>query len=145
MWLILHLSRYDNLFRLAPETVDKVMTWFNDLTSYTGEPVKPEKYNDKLLNLEPGLVYPRAAGSFNGSMRVTIGKDFTVDVPLHELWRPLRGLDSTGEMILHDGFNELQVYGADARESLYAPVLGKAFLSQVGTLPHGLSLAVVCN
>lgn len=145
MWLILHLSRYDNLFRLAPETVDKVMTWFSDLTSYTEEPVKPEKYNDKLLNLEPGLVYPRAAGSFNGSMRVTIGKDFTVDVPLHELWRPLRGLDSTGEMILHDGFNELQVYGADARESLYAPVLGKAFLSQVGTLPHGLSLSVVWN
>ena len=126
--------RYDNLFRLANESVNNVKSWFNDLTLWSGETVKPEEYKDTLLNLEPGLVYPAKAGSFNGSMRITIDKDLTVDIPLHELWRPLRGLDADGKMILHDRFNELQIYGADASQSLYAPVLGKAFLSQVSFL-----------
>ncbi len=89
--------------------------------------MEPDEYKDTLNNLEPGLVY--ASGSFNGTMTVILEDGMKVEIPNYELWRPLRGLDSDGNIILHSHYNELQVYGNPSL--LDAPVLGKAFLSQV--------------
>jgi hypothetical protein len=99
------------------------------MANWSGGTVEPAKYSEKLVNLEPGLVYPKEAVPFNGSMRITIGDDLTVEIPFYELWRPLRGLDKTGDVVLDNDFNELQVYGSAAAGD--AGVLGKAFLSQV--------------
>jgi hypothetical protein len=92
--------------------------------------VTPSEYQDHLANLEPGLVYPRsAAAAFNGSMRITLKGGLVVDIPVHEMQRPLRGLNSDGKPVLDPELTELQIYGREA--PVFAPVLGKAFLSQV--------------
>lgn len=111
------------------ETLPGIKGWFKNLTAWPEETVDPRNYSDRLLNIEPGLVYPARAGSFNGSMRITINNEMTVDIPIHELWRPLRGLDSGGNLVLDGRFNELQIFGSEAAGN--AAVLGKAFLSQV--------------
>jgi hypothetical protein len=122
--------RYDNLFRFPTETLSAVKDWFSDVTSWPGNKTAvPGDYSGKLLNIEPGLVYLTAAGSFNGSMRITINNEMTVDIPTHELWRPLRGLDGKGNLVSDSRFNELQIFGSEAAGN--AAVLGKAFLSQV--------------
>ena len=71
-----------------------------------------------------------ANGSFNGIMTVTLKGGMKVEIPTHELWRPLRGLDPDGNFILHGSHNELQIYGNSTALG-DAPILGKAFLSQV--------------
>ena len=96
--------------------------------SYSG-PVQPSEYADTLLNLEPGLVYPTIAGELNATLRLTINENQTVDIPLHEVQRPLRGLNPEGGYTTSSEFSELQIYGVPAEG--YATVLGKAFLSQV--------------
>jgi hypothetical protein len=62
-------------------------------------------------------------------MRITLQGGFVVDIPVHEMQRPLRGLDRDGQPVLDEDHTELQIYGREA--SGFAPVLGKAFLSQV--------------
>ncbi|GAB1314687.1 hypothetical protein MFIFM68171_04897 [Madurella fahalii] len=123
------IEPYDNLFRMPGLTVDKVENYFREVTGYNGETVDPVVYRDRLLNLEPGLAFPASAGSFNGTLRLTIEDKLTVDIPLYELQRPLRGLDSNGRVVLEPEYNELQIYRQEAPND--APVLGKAFLSQV--------------
>lgn len=110
-----------------------VNSFFQDVTGWTQGPIAdPHNYSANLVDLEPGWVYPAAAGSFNATLSITINNEFTVEIPTHELWRPLRGLDGSGNVVLDSRFNELQVYGSKAAG--YAPVLGKAFLSQVRKL-----------
>ncbi|KAL2136888.1 hypothetical protein VTI74DRAFT_614 [Chaetomium olivicolor] len=124
------IEPYDNLFRLPNNTILQVTEFFKARTGYSGTPVPTSDYQDKLANLEPGLVYPRSAASaFNGSMRLTLKDGFTVDIPVHEMQRPLRGLDSNGQVVVDNDYTEIQIYGKEAPG--LAPVLGKTFLSQV--------------
>ncbi|KAK4119131.1 hypothetical protein N657DRAFT_650550 [Parathielavia appendiculata] len=124
------IEPYDNLFRLPNNTLDQLRRFFASVTQHQDPPVPPNEYQHKIANLEPGLVYPRSAAlSFNGSMRIILKGGFTVDIPVHEMQRPLRGLDQEGMPVLDQDFTELQVYGREAPG--FAPVLGKAFLSQV--------------
>ncbi|KAK4031426.1 hypothetical protein C8A01DRAFT_21342 [Parachaetomium inaequale] len=124
------IEPYDNLFRFPSGSLEAVDSFFKSATGWAGGPVSdPHNFSTNLVDLEPGLVYPAAAGSFNATLSITINNEFTVEVPTHELWRPLRGLDAAGNVALDSRFNELQIYGSKAAG--YAPVLGKAFLSQV--------------
>lgn len=114
-------------------TVDDIRHFVESVSGYSGQTVGPTAYRDKLLNLEPGVVYPASSGSsFNGTMRLTIENDLTVDIPFYELDMPLRGLDGQGNPVLDPDYRELQIYGSAASGD--APVLGKAFLSQVSSL-----------
>jgi hypothetical protein len=121
------------LFRFTKRDVDSIEGWLSGLLRPPSQTVAPAEYSSALINLEPGLVYPAAAGSFNGSMSITIDNNMTVEIPLGELWRPLRGLNARGEVVLNDSYNELQIYGSPVAQ--YASVLGKAFLSQVRRRP----------
>jgi len=123
-------ARYDNLFRLPLETIESIKRLFNDLTGYQGNPVGPQEYSKGLLNPEPGLVYPADAGSFNGSFRFVLENNLVVDIPAHELWSPLRGLDNDGALVTDRRYNELKVFHEESPAD--ASVLGKVFLSQVG-------------
>jgi hypothetical protein len=126
-----------------PETmVNDVEEFFKAVTGYGGDAVDPSVYKDNLLNLEPGLVYPASAGSFEGTMRLTLEDKLTVDIPFYELLRPLRGLDENGSLVLHPEYNELQVFREEAPGD--APVLGKAFLSQVLLVANGAHVALSC-
>lgn len=128
---------------MSSDDVDEIESSFRFVTGYSGKTVDPHEYKDRLLNLEPGLVYPASAGSFNATMRLTIEDKLTVEIPFHELQRPLRGLDRNGSVITAPEYNELQVYREKAPGD--APVLGKAFLSQVLELSfEGLLLVLVC-
>jgi len=46
--------------------------------------------------------------------------------------RPLRGLHANGSQIVDTNFNEVQIFAGETAAD--GPVLGKAFLSQVGYL-----------
>ncbi|KAK4652735.1 hypothetical protein QC762_500605 [Podospora pseudocomata] len=120
---------YDNLFRLPSETLSALLGYVNQTTEQRTHLVPVTEYADELVNLEPGLVYRRSSGEFNAALRFTINDKMTVEVPFHELQRPLRGLDSNGAAVLNTSYNELQIFGDPAPGN--APVLGKAFLSQV--------------
>jgi hypothetical protein len=135
--------RYDNLFRLPSTRIDLVKSFFKGITEYSGDPMQPDVYKNALLNLEPGLVYPAAAGFFNASMRITLDGGLTVDIPTHELQRYLRGLDPDGNTVLNTGYTELQVYGEPAPQD--ASVLGKAFLSQVSAGCLGNCFGLMIN
>ncbi|KAJ4291301.1 hypothetical protein N0V88_006305 [Collariella sp. IMI 366227] len=123
------IEPYDNLFRLPFSPGNNLKDALKTVPSFGEGPVDSSKYKNKLFNLEPGLVYPASAGHFNGTMRVTIDRSMTVTIPTHELWRPLRGLNSEGKVDTDSNYNELQIYAPE--NDADAPVLGKAFLSQV--------------
>ncbi|KAK0624929.1 hypothetical protein B0T17DRAFT_462990, partial [Bombardia bombarda] len=120
---------YDNLFRMPEPILDQVQAFFKQHTSHLEDPVLPAAYSNKILNLEPGIVYPSSAGQFNATLRFTINNGLTVDIPSYEFQRPLRGLDANGSVVLDPDYNELQIYGSPAPED--GPVVGKAFLSQL--------------
>ncbi|KAK4176682.1 hypothetical protein QBC36DRAFT_238415 [Triangularia setosa] len=120
---------YDNLFRLPSETLSALLGYVNQTTRQRTNLVPVTQYADELVNLEPGLVYRRQSGEFNAALRFTINDKMTVEVPYHELQRPLRGLDDNGAAVLDTSYNELQIFGDPAPGN--APVLGNAFLSQV--------------
>ncbi|KAK3313168.1 hypothetical protein B0H66DRAFT_485509, partial [Apodospora peruviana] len=123
---------YDNLFRMPEGYLTLFKSFFRDFTLHPDEPVGPEEYQNMLLNLEPGIVYPTSAGDFNATLRITINGtngQLTVDVPPHEFQRPLRGLDKDGNVVLDTAYNELQMYGLPP--SANGPVIGKALLSQL--------------
>jgi hypothetical protein len=90
--------------------------------------VDPSAYSP-LFNLEPGLVYPSSIGGFNASFLFTLDSGLTIEIPQHELERPLRVLDTDGSRVLEPAYNELQIFGTAAPED--GPVVGKGFLSQV--------------
>ena len=62
-------------------------------------------------------------------MKVTLEGGLTVNIPSHELLRPLRGLDSQGQPAVDPNFSELAVYSSEAVED--SSVLGKVLLSQL--------------
>jgi hypothetical protein len=101
---------------------------FKDLVK--GPLVEPSAYADRLLNLEPGIVYRKDEADFNATLRFTINYNQTVEVPFYEVQRSLRGLDPNGAVVVDPDYNELQIFGTPADGD--AVVLGKAFLSQVG-------------
>ncbi|KAK3900292.1 hypothetical protein C8A05DRAFT_36076 [Staphylotrichum tortipilum] len=121
------LEPYDNLFRL-PST-KPVTDWFADVTGWNDGLATVKEYSSKLVDLEPGLVFSSKAPSFDGSMTIEVSGDMVVEIPLYELWRPLRGLDAHGTYQLNNNYTELQIYAAEGEGD--AAVLGKAFLSQV--------------
>jgi hypothetical protein len=94
----------------------------------------PAEYSSKVIDLEPGFVFPSKAPSFDGSMTLLINGSMIVDIPLYELWRPLRGLGTDGEYELDTNYTELQIYATEGDGN--AAVLGKAFLSQVRSKLH---------
>ncbi|KAK4446256.1 hypothetical protein QBC34DRAFT_150854 [Podospora aff. communis PSN243] len=114
---------YDNLFRMPKNLLGQ----FKDLLK--GTPVEPSAYADKLVNLEPGIVYRKDTADFNATLRFTINYNQTVEVPFYEVQRSLRGLDANGAVVVDPDYNELQIYGTPADGD--AAVLGKAFLSQL--------------
>jgi len=122
------IEPYDNLFRLPSPFLNDIKGMLAQVSVNNSAPVGSSQYKS-LFNLEPGLVYPSSAGTFSVSMEITINEGLTVTIPSHELVRPLRGLDENGMQAIDTRFNEVQVYGEPAPEE--APVLGKAFLSQV--------------
>ncbi|KAK3349008.1 hypothetical protein B0T25DRAFT_546981 [Lasiosphaeria hispida] len=123
------IEPYDNLFRVPQAVLDTFQSAFKEVTKFTGERVQPSEYKNALLNLEPGIVFPKDAGDFNATLRFTINYNQTVDIPFYELLRPLRGLDQKGKVVVEEKYNEVQIYASPAPGD--APVLGKAFLSQV--------------
>ncbi|KAK0729628.1 hypothetical protein B0H67DRAFT_3482 [Lasiosphaeris hirsuta] len=123
------IEPYDNLFRVPQAVLDTFQTVFKQATKFSGDSVQPSEYQSSLLNLEPGIVFPKDAGDFNATLRFTINYNQTVDIPVFELIRPLRGLDSKGKVVVNEKYNEIQIYASPAPED--APVLGKAFLSQI--------------
>lgn len=122
------LSRYDNQFRLPQATWDVFLQYFKQHTNYSGPLVSPSTYSPG-WNVEPGLVYPSSFKNFNATLRFTIDNGLTVDIPHYEVERPLRVLDTDGRPSLNTSYQELQIFNTAAPED--APVLGKAFLSQV--------------
>jgi len=114
---------YDNLFRVPKNTLDQ----FKGLLK--GPLVDPATYKSSLLNVEPGIVFSKDTADLNATLRFTINYTQTVEVPFYEVQRPLRGLDPNGVPVVNSEYNELQIYGTPAEGD--APVLGKAFLSQV--------------
>ncbi|KAK3317557.1 hypothetical protein B0T19DRAFT_293622 [Cercophora scortea] len=123
------IEPYDNLFRLPKSDLGRFKDFYTKYTNSTAGALNPSDYKSTLLNLEPGIVYPKPAGAFNASLRFTINNELTVDIPHYEFERPLRGLDENGTVVLDQRNTELQIYGSPAPED--APVLGKAFLSQL--------------
>ncbi|KAK1753202.1 hypothetical protein QBC47DRAFT_53940 [Echria macrotheca] len=123
------IEPYDNLFRMPGNALDQFREFLHQNTKLTGDTVLPATYKDTLLNLEPGIVYPKDAGDLNATMRFTINYNQTVEIPFYELQRPLRGLDVNGSVITDQDYNELQIYDSPAEGD--APVLGKVFLSQL--------------
>lgn len=121
------IEPYDNLFRLPDTLVNKnlVPTMERILDSQlVSSPPDPDIW----IN-EPGLLFGfNDSSSFNGSLVFTLDQNFTVEIPSHEIVRPLRGLAPNGSNVINDQFTELQVYPV---EPLDAAVLGKIFLSQV--------------
>lgn len=122
------IEPYDNLFRLPDETLSTLRDYVNQIAGSRVKFLGPGEYSKRLVNLEPGLVFP-AGVDFNATLRFVINDNMTIDVPHYEFQRPLRGLDENGTIVLDPSFHELQIYGDPA--PLNAPVLGKAFLSQV--------------
>jgi hypothetical protein len=114
---------YDNLFRMPKNLLGQ----FKDLLK--GTLVEPSAYADKLVNLEPGIVYRKDTTDFNATLRFTINYNQTIEVPFYEVQRSLRGLDANGVVVVDPDYNELQIYGTPADGD--AAVLGKAFLSQL--------------
>ncbi|KAK0710467.1 hypothetical protein B0T21DRAFT_297991 [Apiosordaria backusii] len=127
------IEPYDNLFRLPSETLSTLLGYINQTTGQRTSLVPVSEYADELVNLEPGLVYRRQSGEFNAALRFTLNDKMTVEVPYHELQRPLRGLNDNGAAVLDTNYNELQIFSDAAPGN--APVLGKAFLSQVRAIP----------
>ncbi|KAK3689333.1 hypothetical protein B0T22DRAFT_375669 [Podospora appendiculata] len=123
------IEPYDNLFRLPKSDLERFKDFYTKYTNSTAATLNPSDYKGTLLNLEPGIVYPKSSGAFNASLRFTINNELTVDIPHYEFERPLRGLDENGTVVLVERYTELQIYGSPAPED--APVLGKAFLSQL--------------
>lgn len=125
------IASYDNLFRLPDTDANQIKDLIKDVTSYDydKDPTRPTAYQDTLLNLEPGIVYPADSADFNMTMRITINNELTIEVPHFEFQRPLRGLDKSGNVKVNTSYNELQIYKEGPAES--SPVIGKAVLSQL--------------
>ncbi|KAK0715456.1 hypothetical protein B0H67DRAFT_645203 [Lasiosphaeris hirsuta] len=123
------IEPYDNQFRMPGPLLDQFLGFFQQVTKFSGDPVLPPVYNDHLLNAEPGIVYPKSAGQFNATLRFTLNYNLTVEIPFYELQRPLRGLDKEGKVVVDSNYTELQIFRTPAEGD--APVLGKAFLSQL--------------
>ncbi|KAH8901635.1 hypothetical protein GQ53DRAFT_851595 [Thozetella sp. PMI_491] len=121
------IEPYDNLFRLPQDTLNDITVMLSESTNHT-HPVSPSQYKN-LYNLEPGMVFPASAGNITMALDITLDNDFRITIPSHELVRPLRGLDESGVPIVDSNFNEVQIFAQAA--PVNAPVLGKAFLSQV--------------
>ncbi|KAM7192338.1 hypothetical protein V8F20_008929 [Naviculisporaceae sp. PSN 640] len=125
------IEPYDNLFRM-PDT--KVVLFTGLVQKFTGkslDTIGVKDYQNELLNIEPGIVYPSDFGNFNISLRITINNSLTVEIPPHEFQRPLKGLDKTGKPVVDMEKTEMQIYGYTANEPQDSPVFGKAFLSQL--------------
>lgn len=110
-----------------------VKDWFTELTGWNNASATVQQYSKNVVDIEPGLVFTAKAPAFDGSMTIVINGSMIVEIPFYELWRPLRGLNADGEYELDNEYNELQIYATEGDND--APVLGKAFLSQVGFLP----------
>lgn len=107
--------------------------------------MKPTDYQNSLLNIEPGLVYPSSIKDLNVTLRITItdlsgGQPQTVEIPFHELQRPLRGLDSKGVVVSDNNYTEIQIYKDGTANN--AAVLGRAFLSQVLPTAHATAMVL---
>ncbi|KFX96148.1 hypothetical protein O988_05436 [Pseudogymnoascus sp. VKM F-3808] len=122
------IEPYDNQFRLPQAIWNGFLQYFRQHTNYSGALVSPSTYSPG-WNVEPGLVYPSSFKNFNATLRFTIDNGLTVDIPYYELERPLRVLDTDGRPSLNTSYQELQIFNTAAPED--APVLGKAFLSQL--------------
>ncbi|KAK3352748.1 hypothetical protein B0T25DRAFT_580621 [Lasiosphaeria hispida] len=123
------IEPYDNQLRMPGPLLDQFEEFFEQITKFSGDAVPPPEYNDLLLNVEPGIVYPKSAGPFNATLRFTLNYNLTVDIPFYELQRPLRGLGKDGKVVVDSNYTELQIFRTPAEGD--APVLGKAFLSQL--------------
>ena len=109
-----------------------VKDWFTELTGWNNASATVQQYSKNAVDIERGLVFTSKAPSFDGSMTIVINGSMIVEIPLYELWRPLRGLNTDGEYELDHEYNELQIYASEG--DIDAAVLGKAFLSQVRCL-----------
>ncbi|KAK4160844.1 hypothetical protein QBC43DRAFT_218865 [Cladorrhinum sp. PSN259] len=135
--LIACIEPYDNLFRLPGTMISPVKDFINRVileSNVSSAFLSPTAYGNKVINLEPGLVWHKVSGQFNTTLRFTLqpeGSDdsLTVDIPQHEFQGPLRGLDENGAVKVDTEYTELQIYGDPAPGD--ATVLGKVFLSQV--------------
>ncbi|KAK0654968.1 hypothetical protein B0T16DRAFT_292522, partial [Cercophora newfieldiana] len=123
------IEPYDNLFRMPGPILDQFRTLFQETTGFSGGHVRPSEYHNGLLNIEAGMVFPTPPEQFNASLRLTLNYNLTVDIPWHEFQQPLRGLDATGKPAVDTNYTEYQLFEIPAEGD--APVLGKAFLSQV--------------
>lgn len=113
--------------------LDQFQTLFQETTGFSGNHVRPSEYHDGLLNIEAGMVYPTSAEQFNASLRITINYNQTVEIPWYEFQRPLQGLNEAGDVAVDTNFTEYTIFEVPAEGD--APVLGKAFLSQVRPCP----------
>ncbi|SCO78464.1 uncharacterized protein FRV6_02677 [Fusarium oxysporum] len=117
------IEPYDNQFRFPTSILDNIKRMLGGDSAL----VNPSQYPN-IYSVEPGLVYNSSA-NISFSMTLTIENGLTVEIPSHELVRPLRGLDTGGVPIVNSSLTEVQVFAQEG--PLEGPVLGKVFLSQV--------------
>jgi hypothetical protein len=141
------LEMYDNYPRLPSGVIGKIKEGFEFFTGSDAQPIRyaavdptaaPSASRGALLRQldemyipEPGLIYPSSnlTARFNGSLVIILAQsNFTVEIPVQELFNPLRGIARDGTRTVNQNFSELAVYQDPAPED--AAVLGKVFLSR---------------
>lgn len=143
------LEMYDNYPRLPSGVIGKIRDGFQAFTGSTEQPIRyaatssptdatTGSKDDGLLGQleeiyipEPGLIYPynNLTSRFNGSLVIMLAENnFTVEIPVEELYNPVRGIARDGTRVVNGNFTELAVYQDPAPED--AAVLGKVFLSR---------------
>ncbi|KAH8906647.1 hypothetical protein BR93DRAFT_927488 [Coniochaeta sp. PMI_546] len=139
------LEMYDNYPRLPSGVIGKIKDGFAAFTGSTEQPIRytassptAPLSSDALLRQleeiyipEPGLIYPsnNLTSRFNGSLVIMLANNnFTVEIPVEELYNPVRGIARDGTRVVNGNFTELAVYQDPAPED--AAVLSKVFLSR---------------
>lgn len=84
--------------------------------------------NNSLYVTEPGFRFPSRL-AFDGSLTIKLEGGFVIDIPPHEMSRPLRGIDANGKRVLQENVTEVAVF--HEANVLGKMAFGKAFLSQV--------------
>jgi hypothetical protein len=126
---------YDRLFRFSETSLENLVKWFKQDLGLTYQAPDDNGRIGNLLSIEPGLIFPITDGLPRLTMEVSLAGGLTVEIPSDHLIRNLRGLDANGAPTSNDSFAEVQIYHEAGAQ--LAPVVGRAFLSQVRVMrPH---------
>ncbi|KAM7186660.1 hypothetical protein V8F20_011293 [Naviculisporaceae sp. PSN 640] len=103
------------------------------------EPVSSNSFKptSELFIPEPSLAFFSKQATFNLTLIVALVGGFVVEIPSHEMLKPLRGLGADGSTVIDDKITEIPVSSTSAGNTGDEPLsLGRSFLSQVINHSH---------